>query len=229
MTGRGGGHLQSYGPCEYEEPSTTRFKVVFWKMVLRKQHCFLPHSDTQALSLMENSVHGLSSRVECAKTWASFLLSPYQGSPGHIPVCGYHSAEGAVTSRWGDPKDGGRREEPQPKGHRVARGPCKHVPAQRLHQFLGDVGWVSLLEVPPTSGDWVLMQREGDTPGPLWGHISWHMLPAPVWTEALWSGDQTQLRSRDMTPSRPPCPEGSRVSLSDSFIILFFPNLIWHM
>ena len=42
-------------------------KLFFWKTVLRKQHCFLPHSGPQALSLMENSVHGLLSRVEYAK------------------------------------------------------------------------------------------------------------------------------------------------------------------
>ena len=111
----------------------------------------------------------------------------------------------------------------------MARGPCKPVPAWRLHQFLGDVGLVSLQEVPPASGDWVLMQREGGTPGPLRGHISWHMLPAPSALRPSSHGTKTSSGFRDVTPSRSPCPEGSRVSLSDSFFILFFPNLNWRM
>ena len=109
----------------------------------------------------------------------------------------------------------------------MARGPCKPVPAPRLHQLLGDVGLVYLQEVLPASGDCVLMQREGGTPGPLWGHISCHMLPASSAMRPSSLGNETSSGSRDVTISRSPCPEGRRVSLSDSSFILLFPNLNW--
>ena len=59
-----------YSPADLvnmKSPTALGLKSFFWKMALRKQHCFLPHSGPQALSLMENSVHGLSARVDCAR------------------------------------------------------------------------------------------------------------------------------------------------------------------
>ena len=73
----------------------------------------------------------------------------------------------------------------------------------------------------------MLMQREGDTPGPLWGHISWYMLPAPYALRPSSHGTKTSSGFRDVTPFRSPCPEDSRVSISESFFTLLFPNLNW--
>ena len=106
---KGGVIYSPTGLVNMKSQAALGLKLFFWKTVLRKQHCFLPHSGPQSLRFMENSVHWLSARVECAKAWVSFLLPPYPGSPGHIPVCGHHSAEVAVICRWGDPKDGGWR------------------------------------------------------------------------------------------------------------------------
>ena len=100
------------GLVNMKSPTALCLKL-FWKTALRKQHCSLPHSGPQASSPKENSVHGLSARVECARrnTQGLCLFSfPLTRVPRTYPsFLEHHSAEGAVICRRGDPKDWGRK------------------------------------------------------------------------------------------------------------------------
>ena len=76
--------------------------------------CPTPYWGNQSLG--ESTVPGLlewNVTEETLKACVPFLLPSLSLSPGHIPVPATPSGEGAFIHRWGNPKEGGWRWEPQ--------------------------------------------------------------------------------------------------------------------
>ena len=72
---KGGVIYSPTGLVNMKSQAALGLKLFFWKTVLRKQHCFLPHSGPQSLRFMENSVCQLEWNVPRLESHFSFPLT----------------------------------------------------------------------------------------------------------------------------------------------------------
>jgi len=97
-------------------PSAMVSKLLLWEMATRWQHIFMLNPVWGNQSLRESPVPELSEwkvLEETPKACLPFLLPSSPPSPGHIPVPATPLSGGCFHHRWGNPKEGGWRWEPQ--------------------------------------------------------------------------------------------------------------------
>ena len=167
-------------------------------------------------SLRESPVPGLSEwkvLEETPKACLPFLLPSSPPSPGHIPVPATPLSGGCFHHRWGNPKEGGWRLEPQHWETWRPWGFSKVLQPRGSTSF-GCNRHCFTVGGPPGSGGCGPVQRGAGTPGPR-GRAHWLVHPPQL----RQPHDSPRLQGCASSPGH----QGPRgIELAFSFCDLYF-------